>query len=124
MRIVHGSAVLLAAGLAAGLPAAASAQAPDDPAPAFTEAASSPVQDADSPTVQVVPAPVPEGGIAGYFAHWFDRVREAQESQPHWITPLVTVTPRLEQEVRSTSSGSTCPRGPACATTAPARAWS
>ncbi len=36
----------------------------------------------------------------GYFNNWFARVREAQASQPHWITPLVTVTPRLEEEVR------------------------
>lgn len=36
----------------------------------------------------------------GYFAHWFDRVRAAQESQPHWITPVATVTPRLEEEFR------------------------
>jgi hypothetical protein len=35
-----------------------------------------------------------------YFAHWSDRVREAQANQPDWITPLATVTPRLEQEVR------------------------
>jgi hypothetical protein len=27
-------------------------------------------------------------------------VDQAQASQPHWMTPLVTVTPRLEQEVR------------------------
>ena len=37
----------------------------------------------------------------GYFANWFSRVEEAQSSQPHWMTPLVTVTPRLEQEVRT-----------------------
>ena len=55
---------------------------------------------AGGPTLQVAPAPAPEGGIAGYFAHWFDRVRHAQDGQPHWITPLVTVMPRLEQEVR------------------------
>ncbi len=36
----------------------------------------------------------------GYFARWFDRVRAAQASQPHWITPVATVTPRLEQEIR------------------------
>ncbi|HZP92122.1 MAG TPA: hypothetical protein VFB20_04475 [Burkholderiales bacterium] len=36
----------------------------------------------------------------GYFANWFERVDRAQESQPHWITPLATVTPRLEQEFR------------------------
>ena len=39
--------------------------------------------------------------ISEYFAHWFDRVNEAQASQPHWMTPLVTVTPRLEEEVRT-----------------------
>jgi hypothetical protein len=38
--------------------------------------------------------------IADYFAHWFDRVNAAQASQPHWITPLATTTPRLEQEFR------------------------
>jgi hypothetical protein len=31
---------------------------------------------------------------------WLDRVSQTQEEQPHWITPLVTVTPRLEQEFR------------------------
>jgi hypothetical protein len=35
-----------------------------------------------------------------FFANWFARVEEAQASQPHWMTPLVTVTPRLEQEIR------------------------
>ena len=50
------------------------------------------------PTTTDAPA---GNAISEYFAHWFDRVREAQESQPHWMTPLVTVTPRLEQEVRA-----------------------
>ncbi len=31
---------------------------------------------------------------------WFARVRETQARQPGWITPLVTVTPRLEEEFR------------------------
>jgi hypothetical protein len=31
---------------------------------------------------------------------WLDRVARTQARQPHWITPLVTVTPRLEQEFR------------------------
>lgn len=35
-----------------------------------------------------------------YLDHWFDRVAAAQASQPHWMTPIVTVTPRLEQEFR------------------------
>jgi hypothetical protein len=29
------------------------------------------------------------------------RVTETQNEQPHWVTPLVTVTPRLEQELRT-----------------------
>ena len=40
------------------------------------------------------------GSDAGYFENWFARVEEAQSSQPHWMTPLVTVTPRLEEEIR------------------------
>lgn len=31
---------------------------------------------------------------------WFDMVSSTQARQPHWITPLATVTPRLEQEFR------------------------
>ncbi|MGC2140945.1 MAG: hypothetical protein WA620_05105 [Methylovirgula sp.] len=38
--------------------------------------------------------------IEDYFLHWYDRVHEAQATQPHWMTPLATVTPRLEQEIR------------------------
>jgi hypothetical protein len=36
-----------------------------------------------------------------YFANWFRRVDETQKAQPHWITPLFTTTPRLEEEFRS-----------------------
>jgi hypothetical protein len=38
--------------------------------------------------------------ISDYFDGWSDRVTAAQSSQPNWITPLATVTPRLEQEFR------------------------
>ena len=31
---------------------------------------------------------------------WFARSDAAKESQPHWMTPIVTITPRLEQEFR------------------------
>jgi hypothetical protein len=31
---------------------------------------------------------------------WFERVSRTQSEQPRWITPLVTVTPRLEEEFR------------------------
>ena len=38
--------------------------------------------------------------IEDYFADWFPRVTRIQSEQPHWVTPLVTVTPRLEEEFR------------------------
>ncbi|MGP8233353.1 MAG: hypothetical protein ACLQL2_11945 [Methylovirgula sp.] len=34
------------------------------------------------------------------FASWLDMVSAVQAAQPTWMTPLVTVTPRLEQEFR------------------------
>ena len=36
----------------------------------------------------------------GFFANWFNMVSATQAEQPHWITPLATTTPRLEQEFR------------------------
>src|SRR6202050_2978090 len=38
--------------------------------------------------------------IINYFADWFPRVTRIQSEQPHWVTPVVTVTPRLEEEYR------------------------
>jgi hypothetical protein len=35
-----------------------------------------------------------------FFSNWADMVTKSKEEQPHWITPLSTVTPRLEQEIR------------------------
>ena len=34
-------------------------------------------------------------------ARWQARASATQAAQPHWITPLVLVTPRLEQEFRT-----------------------
>ena len=31
---------------------------------------------------------------------WLERVTATQAEQPHWVTPVATVTPRLEQEFR------------------------
>lgn len=33
--------------------------------------------------------------------HWLRYVTATQSRQPHWVTPLMTVTPRLEQEFRA-----------------------
>ena len=38
--------------------------------------------------------------LVNYFNDWFPRVTRIQNEQPHWITPLVTITPRLEEEYR------------------------
>jgi hypothetical protein len=38
--------------------------------------------------------------VENYFLDWFPRVSRIQSEQPHWVTPLVTVTPRLEEEFR------------------------
>ena len=37
----------------------------------------------------------------GFVSDWFARSDQAKAEQPHWITPLITVTPRLEQEFRT-----------------------
>jgi hypothetical protein len=36
----------------------------------------------------------------GFIDDWFARVTATQAQQPHWVTPLATVTPRLEEEFR------------------------
>src|ERR1700730_2347974 len=41
-----------------------------------------------------------QGGVAGFLDPWFATSDAAKEAQPHWMTPVVTVTPRLEQEYR------------------------
>lgn len=37
---------------------------------------------------------------SNFFLSWLDMVSATQKAQPKWMTPLVTVTPRLEQEFR------------------------
>ena len=41
-----------------------------------------------------------QGPEASLSSAWLSMVSRTQAEQPHWITPLVTVTPRLEQEFR------------------------
>jgi hypothetical protein len=44
--------------------------------------------------------PLPLLAHDGYFADWFARVDKTKDEQPHWITPIATTTPRLEEEFR------------------------
>ena len=39
-------------------------------------------------------------GSGSWLDNWFATSDAAKEAQPHWMTPVVTVTPRLEQEIR------------------------
>jgi hypothetical protein len=60
-----------------------------------------PAVPAATPPVQAQASAAPGGdAVSDYFAHWFDRVDAAKASQPQWMTPIVTVTPRLEEEFR------------------------
>jgi hypothetical protein len=47
----------------------------------------------------------------GFFDDWQHRASETQADQPHWVTPVVTVTPRLEQEIRYDATFRTAPDG-------------
>jgi hypothetical protein len=40
------------------------------------------------------------GSASSFPDNWFAVSDAAKEAQPHWMTPVVTVTPRLEQEFR------------------------
>src|SRR3984893_2296631 len=40
------------------------------------------------------------GPVSSFLDAWFATSDAAKEAQPHWMTPVVTVTPRLEQEYR------------------------
>jgi hypothetical protein len=51
-----------------------------------------------SVTAQQTPAVVPP---QSFIDRYQARVTATQNEQPHWVTPLVTVTPRLEQELRT-----------------------
>jgi hypothetical protein len=42
----------------------------------------------------------PDTDSQGFWGKWFERSDHAKAEQPHWITPLATTTPRLEQEFR------------------------
>jgi hypothetical protein len=51
------------------------------------------------------------GQTNGFLRNWFAMVGETQNEQPHWATPVATVTPRLEQEFRFDLSRQVQPDG-------------
>lgn len=46
-------------------------------------------------------APLSVAAQDNFLSNWQARATRSQSEQPHWVTPLVTVTPRLEQELRA-----------------------
>ena len=71
---------------------------------------------ATSAVCHAADAATPDSGgsanpILNYFSTWFERVSEIQAAQPHWVTPLVTVTPRLEEELRYDQMWESLPGG-------------
>src|ERR1700722_5995250 len=102
--------ISLAAGLAvAGMLSMAQAASPQNVLP--TLSLTSPGADSSQEQSLLAQAEVPATpvtsptaplavSVPGYFANWFNRVEQAQASQPHWMSPLVTVTPVLVQQVR------------------------
>jgi len=47
----------------------------------------------------------------GFFDDWLQRSDHAKADQPHWMTPLATVTPRLEPEFRTDFLAEQMPTG-------------
>ena len=46
-----------------------------------------------------------------WVGNWLNKVSATQAEQPHWVTPVATVTPRLEQEFRFDVLHETIPTG-------------
>lgn len=102
-----------AAGMLADEPGAETKRSSATPA-SSTTSESSAAQDFDTGSSVALLLPdsaQPPKPHDGFFRSWFKRVAETQAEQPHWITPVVTVTPRLEQEFRYDISQQTQPNG-------------
>jgi hypothetical protein len=103
--------IVLAFTLAIAAPLAATAQESfiakiEQPVPAVTSPVFSTAQPEMQQTAllngqQPTGQPEPDTFIGRWQAQAQARATATQSRQPHWVTPLVTVTPRLEQEIRT-----------------------
>jgi hypothetical protein len=94
--------VLIALAVTANGAAAAEMASDQAPPQAVTSGAAPTASDRSGQSAQAEKAAPPTGTPVDvdYFSNWRTRVRQAQASQPHWMTPIATVTPRLEEEFR------------------------
>ena len=58
-------------------------------------------QAADMSMLTKAPPMKPNQSDGSFLQSWLAMVSATQAAQPSWMTPLVTVTPRLEQEFRA-----------------------
>ena len=63
------------------------------------------------PLLLLLSAAAPLCAQNGWPKGWLDKVSATQAEQPHWVTPVATVTPRLEQEFRFDVLHETIPTG-------------
>jgi len=61
--------------------------------------------------LSLILSPVLARAQDAYSSNWFNRVDRTQAEQPHWITPIATTTPRLEEEFRYDIFWQTNPEG-------------
>ncbi len=63
-----------------------------------------PSEEAREPGIAVAAAdpaaPPATSQIGDYFANWFARVDQAKQSQPHWLPPLMTMSPLITELLR------------------------
>src|SRR5215471_21710091 len=64
--------------------------------------AAPPANAGDLPNLPGVSSPPPliPAPTGNWVLDWLNMASATQAAQPHWMTPLATVTPRLEQEFR------------------------
>jgi hypothetical protein len=84
---------LVLTGVLICLPTTTNAQDSDGNLVATTAAGTS----IDASQATTAPAASPD---SGFIHDWLSMVSETQSEQPHWMTPVATTTPRLEQEFR------------------------
>src|SRR5215470_17899443 len=51
-----------------------------------------------APKLFAQPIPSTDPAERDFWSAWFERSNKTKQDQPHWITPLATTTPRLDQE--------------------------
>ena len=68
---------------------------------AFFDGDGAPSLSGQPQTLFIAQQSAPQAGADTFIRRYQARVTATQSEQPHWVTPVVLVTPRLEQEIRT-----------------------